>query len=106
MKIPFTCSGTIKIGNTAGPVTARVTTERGSFVVTRCKIMNGSEAGADAEVWAPGEIGADGFTLSFKDLPVFLKRHNKGADGKPMYPGYRSIQIHAPNAGAFRRVEG
>jgi hypothetical protein len=103
MNDSLTASGVIRVGssNPAVPTVARVRTEAGSFVVTRCKM-----GGDDVEVWSNGEIGAEGFTLGFKNLPLFLKRHKKDASGKPMHPGYRAIQIHAPNAGAFYRVEG
>ena len=99
----MTASGVIKVGssNPAIPTVARVQAGNMSYVVTRCKM--GSD---DVEVWAPSEIGAEGFSLGFRDLPISFKRHRKNADGNPMHPGYRAIQIHAPNAGAFRRVEG
>ena len=99
----MTASGVIKVGssNPAIPTIARVKTQSVEFVVTRCKM--GTD---DIEVWAPTEIGAEGFSLSFRDLSVNFKRHRKNTEGNPMYPGYRAIQIHAPNAGVFRRVEG
>ena len=96
-------SGIVKIGssNPAIPTIARVSASGTNFVVTRCKM--GSD---DVEVWAPSEIGAEGFSLSFRDLPVSFKRHRKNTDGTPIYPGYRAIQIHANGAGDFRRVGG
>ena len=98
-----TASGVIKIGssNPQIPTIARVQAGSMTYVVTRCK-MNSD----DVEVWAPTEIGGEGFSLSFRDLPITFKRHRKNNDGNPMYPGYRSIQIHAQSAGQFRRVEG
>lgn len=99
----MTASGVIKIGssNPAIPTVARVKAQGLDFVVTRCKM--GSD---DVEIWSPTEIGAEGFSLQFRDLPISFKRHRKNADGNPMYPGYRAIQIHAQSAGQFRRVEG
>ena len=98
-----TASGVIKIGssNAQIPTVARVQAGNMSYVVTRCKM--GSD---DVEVWAPTEIGAEGFSLAFRDLPINFKRHRKDANGNPLYPGYRAIQIHAQSAGQFRRVEG
>ena len=99
----MTASGVIKVGssNPAIPTVARVKAQGSEFVVTRCKM--GSD---DVEIWAPTEIGAEGFSLSFRDLPISFKRHRKNIDGTPIYPGYRAIQIHASSAGNFRRVEG
>lgn len=96
-------SGIVKIGssNPAIPTVARVQAGQLTYVVTRCKM--GSD---DVEVWAPSEIGAEGFSLQFRDLPISFKRHRKNQDGTPIHPGYRAIQIHANSAGDFRRVEG
>lgn len=104
MNNTLTVSGVIKIGssNPAIPTVARVQAGQLTYVVTRCKMGLND----DIEVWSSGEIGAEGSYLSFRDLPVSFKRHRKNADGNAMYPGYRAIQIHAPNAGAFRQVEG
>lgn len=103
MSNTVTASGVIKIGssNPQIPTVAKVQAGNTNYVVTRCKM--GSD---DIEVWAPTEIGAEGFSLSFRDLPINFKRHRKDANGNPMYPGYRAIQIHASSAGQFRRVEG
>jgi hypothetical protein len=103
MSNTVTASGVIKIGssNPQIPTIAQVQAGNMSYVVTRCKM--GTD---DVEVWAPTEIGAEGFSLSFRDLPINFKRHRKDANGNPMYPGYRAIQIHASSAGQFRRVEG
>lgn len=99
----MTASGVIKVGssNPAVPTVARVQTQGLEYIVTRCKM--GSN---DVEVWAPTEIGAEGSNLSFRDLPISFKRHRKDANGKPIYLGYRAIQIHAQGAGQFRQVGG
>jgi hypothetical protein len=92
-------SGVLKIGSSDVnvPTVAKVTTKEGNFVVTRCKSSN-----TDVEVWAPTEIGAEGQSLSFRDLPVSFKRHNKTTEGKPVFPGYRAIQIHASSPTCFK----
>jgi|APGre2960657404_1045060.scaffolds.fasta_scaffold183241_2 hypothetical protein len=103
MNNTLTVSGVIKIGssNPAIPTVARVQAGQSNFVVTRCKM--GTD---DIEVWSPTEIGAEGFSLQFRDLPISFKRHRKNADGNPIHPGYRAIQIHATSAADFRRVGG
>jgi hypothetical protein len=99
----MTASGVIKVGssNPAIPTVARVKTQGLEYVVTRCKMGNN-----DVEIWGPTEIGAEGSSLSFRDLPISFKRHRKNNEGNPMYPGYRAIQIHAQSAGQFRQVGG